>query len=154
VYACAQGQNGAQLTQQIQNRTQLISLNDSGYHFVILDEVDNLTEAAQAGLKAIMNKPHVVFIMTTNNLDRIDNGIENRSVVIDMNMSTTTSWLPILRKVYTDAELDSPPDAVLEQVVTAGRGSARTIFTDVAMAANQAKKAGQTSVSNIANLRS
>jgi replication-associated recombination protein RarA len=154
VYACAQGQNGAQLTQQIQNRTQLISLNDSGYHFVILDEVDNLTEAAQAGLKAIMNKPHVVFFMTTNNLDRIDNGIENRSVVIDMNMSTTTSWLPILRKVYTDAELDSPPDAVLEQVVTAGRGSARTIFTDVAMAANQAKKAGQTSVSNIANLRS
>jgi len=154
VHPCAQGQNGAQLTQQIQNRTQLISLNGSGYHFVILDEVDNLTEAAQAGLKAIMNKPHVVFIMTTNNLDKIDNGIANRSVLIDMNMSTTASWLPILRKVYTDAELDSPPDAALEQVVTAGRGSARTIFTDVVMAANKAKKAGQTSVSNIANLRS
>jgi ABC-type uncharacterized transport system ATPase subunit len=26
VYACAQGQNGAQLTQQIQNRTQLVSM--------------------------------------------------------------------------------------------------------------------------------
>ncbi len=75
VHACAQGQNGAQVTQQIQNRTQLISLNSSGYHFVILDEIDNLTEAAQAGLKAIMNKSNVVFIMTTNNLDKIDDGI-------------------------------------------------------------------------------
>ena len=154
VHACAQGQNGAQLTQLIQNRTQLISLNASGYHFVILDEVDNLTEAAQAGLKAIMNKPHVVFIMTTNNLDKIDNGIENRSVVIDMNVPPVANWLPILRKVYTDAHLTPPPDAALEQVVTAGRGSARSIFTDVVMAANQAKKAGHPSVSNVANLRS
>ena len=154
VHACAQGQNGAQVTQQIQNRTQLISLNSSGYHFVILDEIDNLTEAAQAGLKAIMNKSNVVFIMTTNNLDKIDDGIENRSVVIDMNMSTTASWLPILRRVYTDAHITPPSDAALEQVVTAGRGSARTIFTDVVMAANQAKKAGHTTVSNVANLRS
>lgn len=154
VHACAQGQNGAQLTQLIQNRTQLISLNASGYHFVILDEVDNLTEAAQAGLKAIMNKPHVVFIMTTNNLDKIDNGIENRSVVIDMNVPPVANWLPILRKVYTDAHLTPPPDAALEQVVTAGRGSARSIFTDVVMAANQAKKAGHPGVSNVANLRS
>ena len=153
-YACAQGQNGAQVTQQIQNRTQLISLNHSGYHFVILDEIDNLTEAAQAGLKAIMNKHNVVFIMTTNNLDKIDDGIENRSVVIDMNMSTTASWLPILRRVYTDAHITPPSDAALEQVVTAGRGSARTIFTDVVMAANQAKKAGHTAVSNVSTLRS
>ena len=78
-YACAQGQNGTQLTQQIQNRTQLISLNNSSNHFVIMDEVDNLTEAAQAGFKAIMNRHNVIFIMTTNNLDKIDGGIENRS---------------------------------------------------------------------------
>jgi DNA polymerase III delta prime subunit len=154
VYACAQGQNGAQLTQQIQNRTQLISLNDSGYHFVILDEVDNLTEAAQAGLKAIMNKPHVIFIMTTNNLDQIDDGIENRSVVIDMNVPPAANWLPILRRVYTDAQMDPPPDAALEQVVKAGRGSARAIFTDVVTQANKDKRAGQTSSSNVANLRS
>jgi len=154
VHACAQGQNGTQLTQLIQTRTQLVSFNNSGYHFVILDEVDNLTEAAQAGLKAIMNKPQVIFIMTTNNLDKIDNGIENRSVVIDMNMPPVGNWLPILRRVYTDAQLTPPSDAALEQVVAAGRGSARSIFTDIVMAANQAKRAGQTSVSNVANLKS
>lgn len=46
-YPCAQGQNGAQLTQQINNRTQLMSFNAAGFHFLIMDEVDNLTPAAQ-----------------------------------------------------------------------------------------------------------
>ena len=153
-YACAQGQNGAQLTQQIQNRTQLISLNNSSNHFVVMDEVDNLTDAAQAGFKAVMNKPNVIFIMTTNNLDQIDGGIQNRSVIIDMNVPPVANWLPILRRVYIDALLPPPQDAALEQVVKAGRGSARTIFTDVAMDANQAKRAGHSNVSKIANLRS
>jgi replication-associated recombination protein RarA len=153
-YACAQGQNGAQLTQQIQNRTQLISLNTSSNHFVVMDEVDNLTEAAQAGFKAVMNKPNVVFIMTTNNLDQIDGGIQNRSVIIDMNLPPPANWLPILRRVYTDAHLTPPADAALEQVVIAGRGSARSIFSDVVMGANQAKRAGHSSVSKVANLRS
>jgi DNA polymerase III delta prime subunit len=119
-----------------------------------MDEVDNLTEAAQAGFKAIMNKPHVVFIMTTNNLDQIDAGIQNRSVLIDMNLPPPVHWRPILRRVYTNANLIPPSDAALDQVVIAGRGSARSIFTDVVMGANQAKRAGQTAVSKISNLRS
>jgi replication-associated recombination protein RarA len=153
-YACAQGQNGAQLTQQIQNRTQLISLNNSSNHFVIMDEVDNLTDAAQAGFKAVMNKPNVIFIMTTNNLDQIDGGIQNRSVIIDMNVPPAANWRPILRRVYTNANLTPPTDSVLDQVVTAGRGSARSIFSDVVMGANQAKRAGNSAVSKVANLRS
>jgi ABC-type uncharacterized transport system ATPase subunit len=52
VYACAQGQNGAQLTQQIQNRTQLISLNASGYHFVILDEVDMILHPLKSEVRS------------------------------------------------------------------------------------------------------
>ena len=153
-HPCAQGQNGAQLTQAINSRTNFVSLNTSRYHFVIMDEVDNLTEAAQAGFKAIMNKPHVVFIMTTNNLDQIDAGIQNRSVLIDMNLPPPVHWRPILRRVYTNANLIPPSDAALDQVVIAGRGSARSIFTDVVMGANQAKRAGQTAVSKISNLRS
>jgi hypothetical protein len=56
--------------------------------------------------------------------------------------------------VYTNANLIPPSDAALDQVVIAGRGSARSIFTDVTMGANQAKRAGQTVVSKISNLRS
>jgi DNA polymerase III delta prime subunit len=119
-----------------------------------MDEVDNLTELAQSGFKAIMLRTEVVFIMTTNHLDKVDPGIQNRSVLVDMNVPPVASWRPLLRRVYVDAGLTPPPDSALDQVVTAGRGSARSIFTDVVMSANQAKKAGLLQVAKIANLRS
>ena len=153
--ACAQGQNGAHLIQSIQNMTNLIAFNQSGFHYVILDEVDNLTELAQASFKAILNHHHVVFIMTTNNLNKIDLGIQNRSVLIDMNTPPADLWRPILRKVYRSADLSPPTDDALDQVVLAGRGSARTIFTDIVMDVNQSLKKGiKSSRDNVVQLRS
>ena len=153
--ACAQGQNGAHLIQSIQNMTNLIAFNQSGFHYVILDEVDNLTELAQASFKAILKHHHVVFIMTTNNLNKIDLGIQNRSVLIDMNTPPADLWRPILRKVYRSADLSPPTDAALDQVVQAGRGSARTIFTDIVMDVNQILKKGiKSGRDNVLQLRS
>jgi len=153
--ACAQGQNGAHLIQSIQNMTNLIAFNQSGFHYVILDEVDNLTELAQASFKAILNHHHVVFIMTTNNLNKIDLGIQNRSVLVDMNTPPADLWRPILRKVYRSVDLSPPSDAALDQVVLAGRGSARTIFTDIVMDVNQNLKKGiKASRDNVLQLRS
>jgi hypothetical protein len=59
-----------------------------------------------------------------------------------------------LRRVYTASNLTAPADSVLDQVVLAGRGSARSIFTDVTIGVNQAKRQGQSSISKISNLRS
>jgi hypothetical protein len=39
------------------------------------------------------------------------------------------------QRVYLNANLTPPPDAVLDQVVKADRGSARSIFSDLALAA-------------------
>jgi DNA polymerase III delta prime subunit len=68
-HACASGQNSTTLIQSIQNKTSFIAFNTSGLHYVILDEIDNLTDLAQASFKAIMNRTNVVFVMTTNHLD-------------------------------------------------------------------------------------
>ena len=92
--------------------------------------------------------------MTTNSLETIDPGIQNRSVLIDMNVPPAAQWRPILRRVYTASNLTAPADSVLDQVVLAGRGSARSIFTDVTIGVNQAKRQGQSSISKISNLRS
>jgi hypothetical protein len=43
---------------------------------------------------------------------------------------------------------------VLDQVVKAGRGSARSIFSDVVLAANQARRAGLGVVNKVVNIRS
>ncbi len=153
-HPCIQGQNGIGLINSIQNATSFVAWNASGLHFVILDEVDLLTDAAKASFKALMNRSNVVFIMTTNHLNELDLGVQNRSVSVDMNVPPAQHWRPILRRIYTQSGLVAPPDAILDQVVLAGRGSARSIFSDVVMSANQARKAGQSNVSKISNIRS
>jgi DNA polymerase III delta prime subunit len=142
-HACASGQNSTQLIQAIQSKTSYVSYNNSDIHYVVLDEIDNLTDQAQASLKAIMNRSTVVFLMTTNNLNKIDEGIQNRSIPIDMNVPPPKQWRPILKRVFTGAGLTPPPDAVLDQTVIAGRGSARSIFTDVTMSANHRIRNGE-----------
>jgi DNA polymerase III delta prime subunit len=153
-YPCTQGQNGVGLINNIQNGTSFVAWNASGLHYVILDEVDLLTDAAKASFKALMNRTNVVFIMTTNHLNEVDPGVQNRSVLVDMNVPPAAHWRPILRRIYTQSGLVAPPDATLDQVVLAGRGSARSIFSDVVMSANQARKAGQSNVIRINNIRS
>jgi DNA polymerase III delta prime subunit len=154
LHSCVQGQNGVSMINNIQNGTSFNSWNASGLHYVILDEVDLLTDAAIASFKALMNRKFVVFIMTTNHLNKIDPGVQNRSVMIDMNVPPAPAWRPILKRIYTQSGLVPPTDATLDQVVHAGRGSARSIFSDVVMSANQARKAGQLKVANISNIRS
>jgi AAA+ superfamily predicted ATPase len=138
-HPCIQGQNGISLMNGIQNSTSFVDL---------------LTDAAKASFKALMNRISVVFIMTTNHLNRVDLGVQNRSVLIDMNVPPAAHWRPILRRIYTQSGLVPPADATLDQVVLAGRGSARSIFSDVVMSANQARKAGQSNVIKISNIRS
>ena len=90
--------------------TNFISSN-SEYHYFVLDEVDNLTGAAQASLKAVMNKPTTIFILTTNYFDKIELGIINRCVTVEMNAALASAWLGFSKKVLGDTGIDN----VLEQ---------------------------------------
>lgn len=130
-HTCAQGQNGANVISNIQNATSLISLNSSWLHYVILDEVDILTSAAITSFKSIMNQKNVVFILTTNNLNKIDKGVINRSVLLDMNAAPTNDWVTKITNIYQISGLAAPPPANIAGIVAAGNGSARSILTDI-----------------------
>ncbi len=132
--ACAQGQNGASVIGNIQNSTSLISLNDSDLHYVILDEVDILTTAAISSMKSIMNRQNVVFILTTNNLNKIDKGVMNRSILLDMNAAPTNDWVTKITSIYQLSGMTAPSPSKIAGVIAAGNGSARSIFTDIEFA--------------------
>ena len=132
--ACAQGQNGASVIGNIQNSTSLISLNSSDLHYVILDEVDLLTAAAITSFKSIMNQKNVVFILTTNNLNKIDQGVMNRSILLDMNAAPTNEWITKITSIYELSGLTAPAPAKIAGVIAASNGSARSIFTDIEFA--------------------
>jgi replication-associated recombination protein RarA len=138
-YQCAQGMNGVSLMNNITQRTSFISLNQSGLHYSILDEVDNLTEAAQASLKAIMDCRHGVFILTTNDINQVDKGVVNRCHVIHMLVAQAQDWLPLVKRVITSTGAAIPPDASLIPIIASCNGSGREILTAAVQIATSIK---------------
>jgi DNA polymerase III delta prime subunit len=128
-YSCAQGMNGSSLISKIQVATQFVSFNSGGLHYSILDEVDNLTEAAQASLKAIMTGLHGAFILITNHISAVDKGVVNRCHVIHMMEAQAKDWLPLVKKILRKLKVALPSDSSLIPVIAQCNGSAREIMT-------------------------
>ena len=126
-FSCQQGQNGAVLMTTIRNRAQLMSLNFSGYHYFVLDEVDNLTDAAMASLKSVMGIPQTIFIFTTNNISNVDRGVQNRCVRVDCNAAPTSDLLPFARRVLKDCGASAVSDDLLTPIIESCEGSVREI---------------------------
>lgn len=128
---CKQGANGADLMRKIEAQSTLISPNYSNKYYFVLDEIDNLTDAAQASLKAAMNRSNTIFVMTTNHLDKIERGVVNRSILIDMNAAPPQDWLPFAHRVLNDYGVSGVSDADLTKLIATCKGSARDIADSV-----------------------
>ncbi|ABX14201.1 AAA family ATPase [Burkholderia multivorans] len=101
--ACRPSHNGVDLIASISE--QIIHFPMSGtHHYIILDEVDNLTPAAMQQLKSAMNRPYgsqnhdAVFIMTTNHVEKIDQGVIGRSRLVSFEPMSMTVWIPLARQ--------------------------------------------------------
>ena len=127
---CQQGFNGVYVATLVEKITSLQSLNLSGLHYVILDEVDNLTKQAQQSLKSVMNNERAIFILTTNNISSLDKGMKYRCVLVEMNAASTGQLLPIARKVATDFNV-VVSDAELTAEIAGSNGSLREVLSRV-----------------------
>ncbi len=128
-HKCAMGANGMSLINKIEQQAQFNSINESCLHYFVLDEVDNLTANAQQTLKAVMNYKHVVFIMTTNHIEKIDRGVINRSYLIQMDAAAPADWLPVVKRTITKCGAPLPPDSALLPIIQSADGSARDIIS-------------------------
>ncbi|MFN5722865.1 MAG: AAA family ATPase [Betaproteobacteria bacterium] len=143
-HKCAQGTNGATLMTTIQQTTSFVSLNTSGLHYTVLDEVDNLTEAAQASLKAIMDSKHGAFILATNHLPEVNAGVVDRCHLIHMVAARPDDWLPLVRRVISAFGAQVPADSVLVPVIAQCAGSARAILAAAVSIASRSQTQGAT----------
>jgi replication-associated recombination protein RarA len=123
----------ASIMNSIQNRIEngIGSFNPSNLNYYILDEVDNLTAPALASLKGAMNSPYSVFIMTTNNLNKLGAGILDRSYQLQMDQVPDNIWLQYIRQVCTQNGICSVNDQQLLPLIKSGQGSCRTILSNV-----------------------
>jgi len=136
--ACQQGFNGPQVTTMLDKMISTVSLNVSGLHYVILDEVDNLSKLAQQSLKSVMNTKSAIFILTTNNISSLEKGLKDRCVLVEMNAAKDSQYLPIARKVAADMNVVLN-DTELTAEIAAANGSMREVMNRVKRLARRAQ---------------
>jgi len=137
---CQQGFNGPQVTTMLNTIVSTVSLNASGLHYVILDEVDNLSKQAQQSLKSVLNTKRAIFILTTNNISSLDKGLKDRCVLVEMNAAKDSQYLPIARKLAADLNAVLS-DAQLLTEIAAANGSMREVMSRVKRLARRRQSA-------------
>jgi DNA polymerase III delta prime subunit len=121
----------------------VLSLNASGKHYYIFDEVDSLSEAAQAGLKTTLNSSRGTFILTTNNISQLDKGVKDRCILIDMNAAQDSQFLPLARRMAKDADVVLN-DAQLLNAISGNNGSFRGVIFNVLRLCRRTARHGKT----------
>lgn len=127
---CQQGFNGPQVITLIGNILNVMSFNASGLHYIILDEVDNLTKLAQQSLKSAMNTHRAVFILTTNNISELDKGLKDRCVLIEMNAGKPEEYLSLAQKLVSDTGVVLNDKEILT-CISLANGSMRNIIHNI-----------------------
>ena len=124
------GNDATTLLSRIANEACLMPF--ASHRYFVLDEVDNLTPDTMKSLKSVMNIPGPIFILTTNNLSKVERGVQDRCHLIEFNAAPAAAWLPLVRRVISDRGLHVPDDAFLLPMLSQCHGSARRVV-DIAV---------------------
>lgn len=128
--ACQQGFNGPQVMAKIEAILTKTSFNISGMHYIILDEVDNLTKQAQQSLKSALNTTRGIFILTTNNVSELDKGLMDRCILVEMNAAPPSAYINIAKTIASEEGAELSDDDLLP-TIQAANGSFRNLFHNV-----------------------
>ena len=124
---CGKETNFIKTIQAYETSCNWARLTYSNLVFFIFDEVDNLKLESQRSLKTFMNKQDIVCILTTNHLNRIDDGVRDRCYEIDFNAANANDYLPRLRQLIAEHNLPSLSDRLLLKLVEEPNGSWRKL---------------------------
>jgi DNA polymerase III delta prime subunit len=127
---CQQGFNGPQVIDLISKILDKNSLNSSGLHYIIIDEVDLLTKSAQESLKSAMNTSRCIFILTTNYIADLDRGLLDRCVLVEMNAAQSEQLLPLAHRIAAEQGITIADEELLP-TIKAANGSFRNITHNV-----------------------
>jgi DNA polymerase III delta prime subunit len=127
---CQQGYNGPQVIEFISKILDKNSLNTSGLHYIIIDEVDLLTKSAQESLKSALNTNRCIFILTTNYISELDRGLLDRCVLVEMNAAKVDQLLPLAQQIAVEQGI-TITDEELIATIKAANGSFRNISHNV-----------------------
>ena len=138
--AIGSGNDGVKVMTKIEQSAYHYPYNAT-QHYFILDEVDRLRPDVMLSLKQVMNMPSCVFILTTNNLCAIDNGVLSRCIRVDCNAAPDIAWLPKVKQILADYGVSRTDEELLNAIALC-KGDAREIlYTTQRIVVNDSAKA-------------
>ncbi|MBO6898132.1 MAG: AAA family ATPase [Shimia sp.] len=125
--SCDSTENITQILKRCESIRETISFNTSGLHYFVFDEVDNLTNEAQRKLKAFLNYSNIVCVLTTNYVDKVDDGVKSRCHMVNFNATDTANYLHRVKQIIRQNRLPMPSDAQLLAKIENADGDWRNI---------------------------
>jgi DNA polymerase III delta prime subunit len=137
VSMCGYAKTSVSIIAELQDRVSSdVTFSPSGWHYEILDEVDVLTPAAQSSLKsAITFAKSTIFILTTNYLKKLEAGLIDRCILVEMNQAANAAYVPLGQRLLQKMQLTGSEitPLVIEQYAKAARGSIRDFGSAIAV---------------------
>lgn len=123
------GDGGAELIKNINAQLLTIPLANE-FHYIVLDEVDNLTRIAMQNLKSTMNAgvKTAIFILTTNHINKIEAGVKSRCHQIEFPALAGTAWLPLFKRILADYNVVGYADHDLLPIIALCKSDCRDIL--------------------------
>jgi replication-associated recombination protein RarA len=125
-YKVTAATDGKAIIDRVANQTMLVPFYRNRYF--IFDEFDLLNARYLPSIKSVMNCETAVFIMTTNNISKIDNSIKSRSHLIPMPFAEAHCWVPVMQSVLVDQKVLAPSEQYLCNIVANCKYDARKIM--------------------------
>ncbi len=140
-YKITAAADAKELVEKIVYQTQFMPL--ARFRYFIFDEFDLLNPRYLPSIKSVMNCETAVFIMTTNNISKIDNSIKSRSHLISMPFAEADRWVPVMQSVLLDQKVLAPSDQYLCNIVANCKYDARKIMGATLRLASDLRSAGK-----------
>lgn len=95
-------------------------------HLFLFDEVDNLAQTSQKCLKSWLNRKDIVCVMTTNHIDKVNEGLRSRSYEVEFNLQRSTKpYIQRMKQMLEQRQLSTLTDMTLDQIVRKHKGDWR-----------------------------
>jgi energy-coupling factor transporter ATP-binding protein EcfA2 len=123
------GNSGVDLLEKIEGKIALIPFQQK-FHYIILDEVDLMSATAMNKLKSVMNIAfgHSIFIMTTNDINKVTVPVVNRSHIIWLDHAPAIAWLPLYSRILNDHGIADINKMTMLDNIDQCNGSGRSVI--------------------------
>ena len=135
-WSCGAGGNGKNrginLINEIENTVKNGQRGGSGFAYIILNEVDELVDGAMGSLRSLMDRyQNVVWIFTTNHLNKLDAAVMDRSYLLDFGAADLRAWTMRCNQILASNGLSELSEAIVAPLHANSNGSARKITSQL-----------------------